>query len=167
MELSYFELDNPDVGLQYPSLIKCIQLTMRQITTQLTANAQAIQLGTSEKVGLFIQSVSYFIAAFTVGFILNAKLTGILFGAVIPAMALVIIAGTTAVSRFSRKASQFTESATSMAEGAINAVMDVQAFGADQALSDEHFHLLSKSVAFGIKKSCAGALMLGGIYFVA
>lgn len=45
-----------------------------------------IQVGCSEKVGIFLQSMSYFVAAFTVGFILNAKLTGILFAAVIPAM---------------------------------------------------------------------------------
>lgn len=138
-----------------------------QITSQLTADTQAIQLGVSEKVGLFIQSISYFITAFIIGFILNAKLTGILFAAVIPLMATVIIGGTTTVSRLSRKATSFTESATSIAEGAIRAVMDVQAFGAAGRLSDEHMRALSRAAEFGIKKSLAGAVLLASVYFVA
>jgi hypothetical protein len=44
----------------------------------LTEKTQTIQLGTSEKVGLFIASISYFISAFTVGFMLNAQLTGVM-----------------------------------------------------------------------------------------
>lgn len=35
-------------------------------------------------VGLFLQSVSYFLATFVVGFILNARLTGILIGKLLP-----------------------------------------------------------------------------------
>jgi ATP-binding cassette subfamily B (MDR/TAP) protein 1 len=48
------------------------------MTGILTEKTQTIQLGTSEKVGLFIASISYFISAFTVGFILNARLTGVM-----------------------------------------------------------------------------------------
>lgn len=48
------------------------------LTNILTEKTQTIQLGTSEKVGLFIASISYFISAFTVGFTLNARLTGIM-----------------------------------------------------------------------------------------
>ena len=44
----------------------------------LTEKTQTIQLGTSEKVGLFIASISYFVSAFTVGFILNARLTSVM-----------------------------------------------------------------------------------------
>jgi hypothetical protein len=48
------------------------------LSSILTEKTQTIQLGTSEKVGLFIASISYFISAFTVGFMLNAKLTGVM-----------------------------------------------------------------------------------------
>jgi ATP-binding cassette subfamily B (MDR/TAP) protein 1 len=48
------------------------------ITNILTEKTQAIQLGTSEKVGLFIASISYFVAAFTAGLILNPKLAGVM-----------------------------------------------------------------------------------------
>lgn len=60
MDMTYYDTEAPD------------------ITNILTEKTQAIQLGTSEKVGLFITSISYFIAAFTVGFTLNARLTAVM-----------------------------------------------------------------------------------------
>lgn len=60
MDMTYFDTVSPDM------------------TNILTEKTQMIQLGTSEKVGLFIASISYFVAAFTVGFTLNAQLTGVL-----------------------------------------------------------------------------------------
>ena len=48
------------------------------LSSILTEKTQTIQLGTWEKVGLFIASISYFISAFTVGFMLNARLTGVM-----------------------------------------------------------------------------------------
>ena len=48
------------------------------MTSILTAKTKTIQLGVSEKVGLFLCSISYFIAAFFVGFTLNARLTGVM-----------------------------------------------------------------------------------------
>ncbi len=111
--------------------------------------------------------MSYFVAAFTVGFILNAELTGILFAAIIPTMAIIVCVGTTFVSKLSKRASEYTESAASLAEGAINAVQVVQAFGALNVLSEKHVKLLSQSVRSGIKKSIVGATMLGGVYCMA
>lgn len=60
MDMAYFDTISPDMS------------------SVLTEKTQTIQLGTSEKVGLFIASISYFISAFTVGFMLNAKLTGVM-----------------------------------------------------------------------------------------
>lgn len=60
MDMTYFDTASPDM------------------TSILTEKTQTIQLGTSEKVGLFLASISYFIAAFFVGFTLNARLTGVM-----------------------------------------------------------------------------------------
>lgn len=60
MDMAYFDTVSPD------------------LTNILTEKTQTIQLGTSEKVGLFIASISYFISAFAVGFMLNARLTGVM-----------------------------------------------------------------------------------------
>lgn len=127
----------------------------------LTEKTQTIQLGTSEKVGLFIASISYFIAAFAVGFTLNPRLTGVMFTTVIPSMAFIVICGTTAVSKFSRQASSYTEKAVAVAESAIRAVQVVQAFGVSDPLARDHLNFLQSSFRAGVKKSVVGAFMLG------
>lgn len=60
MDMAYFDTVSPDM------------------TSILTEKTQTIQLGTSEKVGLFLTSISYFTAAFFVGFTLNARLTTVM-----------------------------------------------------------------------------------------
>lgn len=133
----------------------------------MTADTQTIHLGTSEKAGLFLQSVAYFIAAFTAGFALNARLTGVLFATVVPAMFVVITFGSKVVSKYAREAGEYSEKATSVAEGAITAVQVVQAFDALDKLTDEHLKFMRPAIMKGVKKSFAGALMLGLVYFVA
>jgi len=138
-----------------------------QIAHRLTADTQTIQLGVSEKCGLFLQSISYFIAAFTTGFTLNAQLTGILFIAVIPPIAVIVIYGTTTVSKYAQRAQNDSAKAASIVEGAIGAVQVVQAFGALDRLAEQHLKLMGPVVSNGIRKSVCGALMLGAVYFVA
>ncbi|TAQ91642.1 hypothetical protein B7494_g91 [Chlorociboria aeruginascens] len=108
------------------------------ITSRLTVDAQTVQSGTAEKVGVFLQSLSYFLVAFIVGFSLNAQLTAILFAAVIPSMALLIWTGTSLLVFFSKKAADSTTAAAVIAEGAIKAVQVVQAFDAFEPLTKEH-----------------------------
>lgn len=138
-----------------------------QITSRLTADAQTVQSGTAEKVGIFIQSISYFVASFTVGFILNARLTGILFAAIIPSMTLVIIIGTSVLNHFSKKVSDGTSTAASIAEGAIKAVQVVQAFDAFESLTADHEKHLTQAMRVGVKKAVAGAVLLGSVFFIA
>jgi len=86
---------------------------------------------------------------------------------VIPSMAFVVIFGTRTVSQLSKQAALYTEKAASVAESAIRAVQIVQAFGLFEQLSEEHIHHLRSALRVGVKKSMAGAIMLGSIYFVA
>ncbi|KAL7274507.1 hypothetical protein RUND412_002589 [Rhizina undulata] len=149
MEVAYFEVECPDIA------------------NRLTADTQTIQLGTSEKAGLFLQSVAYFIAAFTTGFVLNARLTGILFAAVVPAMFVVITYGSKITAKYAKEAKEYSERANSVAEGAINAVEVVQAFNALDTLAEEHLGYMKPAVVQGVKKALSGAAMLGLVYFVA
>ncbi|KAI5242365.1 multidrug resistance-like protein [Aureobasidium subglaciale] len=149
LEQAYFDINDPD------------------ITNLLTEKIEAIQIGTSEKVGIFIQSISYFVAAFIVGFILNAKLTGILFAAVIPLMTIIVVTGSSRIAKYTKAATQYTEAAGRVAESAIHAVKVVQAFGMADKLSEEHYRLLKLSSGYAIRKSISAALMLGLVYFTA
>jgi ATP-binding cassette subfamily B (MDR/TAP) protein 1 len=149
LEQAYFDINDPD------------------ITNLLTEKVEAIQIGTSEKVGIFIQSISYFFAAFIVGFILNAELTGILFAAVIPLMTAIVVTGSSRIAKYTKAASMYTEEAGRIAESAMHAVKVVQAFGMADKLSEEHYRLLKLSAGYAIRKSVSAALMLGAVYFTA
>lgn len=133
----------------------------------MTVDAQTVQSGTAEKVGIFLQSLSYFVVAFIVGFFLNARLTAILFAAVIPSMTLVIMIGTSVLNRFSKDASDSTSSAASIAEGAIKAVQVVQAFDAFDSLTNQHKSHLSHAMSIGVRKAVVGAVLLGSVFFIA
>ncbi|KAK0662165.1 Multidrug resistance protein 1 [Lasiodiplodia hormozganensis] len=149
MEMAYFDVEAPDM------------------TSILTEKTQTVQLGTSEKVGLFIQSISYFVAAFTVGFILDAQLTGILLVAVIPTMFIIITFGSKTVAKLQKSSADVAENAAAIASSALKAVQVVQAFGIADKLADEYLELLKRSVRIGVRKSIAGAAMLGCVYFTA
>jgi ATP-binding cassette subfamily B (MDR/TAP) protein 1 len=126
-----------------------------------------VQAGTSEKCGLFLQSVSYFVVAFAVGFALNAKLTAILFAGVIPSMTIVIVVGTSVLNKYSKEASECTTTASTVAEGALKAVQVVQAFGAAETLCADHMSHLVKAMHVGVRKAIAGAVLLGSVFFIA
>lgn len=137
------------------------------VTSLLTAKIETIQVGTSEKVGIFLQSLGYFIAAFVVGFILNAKLTGILLAAVIPAMIIIVATGSTWVSKLSKRLSTCTEQANGVLESALRSVKVVQAFDFEENISEKHSGHLEESAVAGIRKAIVAASVLGLMYFVA
>jgi ATP-binding cassette subfamily B (MDR/TAP) protein 1 len=137
------------------------------VTSLLTSKIETVQVGTSEKVGIFIQSLAYFIAAFVVGFILNAKLTGILLAAVIPAMVIIVATGSAWVSRLSKRLSACTGQANSVLESAIRSVKVVQAFDFEDSIVQKHLEHLEESAVSGIRKAIVAASMLGLMYFVA
>lgn len=137
------------------------------VTSLLTAKIETIQVGTSEKVGIFIQSLAYFVAAFVVGFILNAKLTGILLAAVIPAMIIIVATGSAWISRLSKRLTTCTEQANGVLESALRSVKVVQAFDFEDSISRTHLVHLEESAISGIRKAIVAASVLGLMYFVA
>jgi ATP-binding cassette, subfamily B (MDR/TAP), member 1 len=130
-------------------------------------NIDTIQVGCSEKVGIFLQSMSYFVAAFVVGFILNAKLTGILFAAVIPAMVAVVAFGSTSISKLTRKIAAHTEKANAIVLSSLRGIRVVQSFDMMRAIVESHQQQLHESSRLGFRKALASALELGGAYFIA
>lgn len=137
------------------------------VSALLREKIDTIQVGCSEKVGVFIQSMSYFVAAFAVGFILNAKLTGILFAAVIPTMAFIVYFGSTATSKLTKAVSEHTQYANAIAESALRAVKVLQAFDMMHKICNTHQIHLSESSKVGLRKAVVTALQLGGTFFTA
>lgn len=133
----------------------------------LTEKMDTIQAGCSEKVGIFIQAISYFVAAFIVGFILNAKLAGILLASVVPAIALSFGLLSPAVSKYSGLVNKRNEQANDIVESALSAVKVVQAFDMISGLCERHLDFLNESIKTSTKKAVFTALQAGSIYFIA
>ncbi|WPG99455.1 multidrug resistance protein 1-like protein [Acrodontium crateriforme] len=137
------------------------------VSSLLAEKIDTIHAGCSEKVGIFIQSIAYFIAAFTVGFILSPRLTGILLAAVIPTMILVVSTTSRGVSKAQKAMELHNERANSIVESALRSVKVAQAFDMMADLCDEHIVHLNGAVKEGIRKAIVSAFQLGAIFFMA
>lgn len=137
------------------------------VTGLLTTRIETIQVGTSEKAGIFLQSISYFVAAFVVGFVLNAKLTGILLAAVIPTMILIVATGSRWISKFSTVASSQSRMANGIAEAALKAIRIVQAYDIGEHMCQQYTVHIQKATSSTVRKQVVAACMLGCVYFVA
>ncbi|KAM3421178.1 hypothetical protein BST61_g1587 [Cercospora zeina] len=133
----------------------------------LTEKMDTIQAGCSEKVGIFIQAISYFVAAFVVGFMLDARLTGILLASVVPAVTLSFAILSPAVSKCSRATNEKNERANGVVESALGAVRIVQAFDMIEALCQRHIEYVGEATHANLKKAVLAALQAALVYFIA
>ncbi|TPX70383.1 hypothetical protein SpCBS45565_g01826 [Spizellomyces sp. 'palustris'] len=140
--------------------------TPGEVTNRMTADIQTIQNGTSEKVGLYLQSIAYLISAFAVGFAKNSRLTAILL-CVVPAFTLVVTLCTHFIEKYAIRASDCQSNAGSLAEEMFSNIRVVQAFNSQNRLAGAYTGYLDIAKKWGVKKAVAGAVMLGGIFFVA
>ncbi|EMC92576.1 hypothetical protein BAUCODRAFT_77161 [Baudoinia panamericana UAMH 10762] len=132
----------------------------------LTEKIDSIHAGTSEKAGIFIQTLSYFVAAFVVGFILSPKLAGILLAAVFPLLALTVTVTSRYGKRFSCRAAEHAEAANSIVESALRAVKTVQAFAMTNSVCETHSNHLRRKLEASIRHALIAATQVGVIYFI-
>lgn len=168
LEQAYIDTRELDVNSMLTDKIDTIQVgTSEKVGTSQSLNTanQGVRVLTSQ--GIFIQSMSYFFAAFTVGFVLNAKLTGILLAAVIPTMCLVVFFGSRTTSRLTRQLADCNEKANAIVESALRSVKIVQAFEMIDRMCTTHHEHLQTSSKIGVRKAVVAALELGGAYFTA
>ncbi|KAK3072699.1 hypothetical protein LTR53_006357 [Teratosphaeriaceae sp. CCFEE 6253] len=137
------------------------------VTGLLSEKVDVIHAGCSEKVGIFIQSISYFVAAFTVGFILSPRLTGYLLAAVMPTLIIVTTITGRFGSRYSKQTATHSDRANAIVESALQSVRVFQAFGIMDALCLKHSLILDGKVSASVRKAVVAAVQVGAIYFLA
>ncbi|KAK0732777.1 P-loop containing nucleoside triphosphate hydrolase protein [Apiosordaria backusii] len=132
-----------------------------EVTTRITADTNLIQEGISEKVGLTLQAVSTFIAAFVIGFVSYWKLTLILMSTVV-ALLLVMGTGSRFIVKYSRQNISAYAQGGSVAEEVISSVRNAVAFGTQDRLAKQYDVHLIKAEFFGFKvKSILGVMVAG------
>ncbi|KAH7147035.1 P-loop containing nucleoside triphosphate hydrolase protein [Dactylonectria estremocensis] len=135
------------------------------ISMQATSNSQLIQSGIAEKLGISIQAISTFVAAFIIAFISQWKLTLIIL-CIVPAI-LIIVGSVSIVDAFiNADLFQVYNQAGSYAENALRGVRIIYAFSLRQRVVDTYDSFLQTAYHCGMRKNKLYGLMFGGQYFV-
>ncbi|KAF5022062.1 hypothetical protein F66182_5889 [Fusarium sp. NRRL 66182] len=137
-----------------------------EITSRLNADIQAIQSGTSEKVGIIIGCTSFFVSSYVVAFIKNTTLAGILVS-LVPAFMLLAGIGSVFTAKFATAMSEKIASASSIASEVLANIPVVQAFGAGPRLEAIFAERIRGARKQGINKAFVAALQAGLLYFIA
>lgn len=137
-----------------------------EVASRLDVDLQTIQTGTSEKVGILIASLSYFVASYVVAFIKSTRLAGMLFS-LVPAYLLMALVGGHFTKKYTSRVSEHVAAATAIASAGLSNMPLVQALGANsrlEAVFERHLTLAEQS---GIKKALVSSIQLGCLYFIA
>ena len=136
-----------------------------EIATRLSTDLLIIQTGTSEKCGIMLSSLSYFVTSFIVAFIklpiLAAQLLSLL-----PAFALISVIGSKYVGKFTTLTTSHLSHASSLATEALGNLAVVQAFNAEEKLTRIYAKHLEAARKSGLKKAVSASIMLGSLFFV-
>ena len=136
-----------------------------EVGTRLSADLLTIQNGTSEKMGILISSLSYFVTSYIVAFIKLPKLAGQLVS-LLPAFAIVSVFGSRFVAKAQKNTSTHLSHASSLAAEALNNLPVVQAFGSQPRLSNIYQSHLELARKQGTLKALAAACVMGSLFFV-
>ncbi|OAA40723.1 AtrH like protein [Cordyceps fumosorosea ARSEF 2679] len=137
-----------------------------ELSSRLNADMQTIQSGTSEKVGICIACMSFFITAYVVGFVKDAKLAGMLIS-LIPAFLLLSVVGSYFTQKFTIAMSNAIASASSVAQETLSHIAIVQAFNAGPRLEVKFAAAMNLARSEGINKAFVAALQAGTLYLIA
>lgn len=141
-------------------------LPVGEVASRLDNDVQAVRSGTSEKVGICISSLSFFVTAYVVAFIKDATLAGMLVS-LVPAYFLMSLVGGHYIEKYSGLMSEFAATAASVASEALNNVVVIHAFGANDRLEAKFSDALKSSEQEGLKKAAAVGVQAGLLYFIA
>ena len=137
-----------------------------EVSSRLQADIQAVQSGTSEKVGIFIASMSFFITAYVIAFIKEARLAGMLVS-LVPAFLLSAMVGGIFVGKYAARVSTAVDAASSIASEALTHINVVQAFNAAPRLEARFETHMTAARSAGLRKAAVMAVQAGLLYFIA
>ena len=136
-----------------------------EVCSRLSEDLETIQTGTSEKVGICITSVSYFIAAYIVAFLKDARLAGMLV-CLVPAYFIMGIGGGYLVKKYSTRLSKHSTAAMAIVSDSLANISIIHAFGAHTRLEEIFMKHLKRGQKHGLRRSIAAAGQLGLLYFI-
>lgn len=137
-----------------------------ELSSRLNADIQAVQSGTSEKVGMCIGCIAFFLTCYIVAFTRNWKLSAMLLS-LIPTFLIMAAIGSHFTQKFTTAMSDAIASASSIAQETLSHIAVVQAFSAGPRLEAKFASQMQEAQKHAIKKAFAAAVQAGMLYFVA
>ncbi|KAL4999357.1 P-loop containing nucleoside triphosphate hydrolase protein [Aspergillus recurvatus] len=137
-----------------------------EASSRITGDISTIQQGTSEKVGIVLNSIAFFVTSYVVAFIKDARLAGMLVS-LAPAYLIMSLAGGYFVRKYFGRALECMAAASAVALEAFSNTMLVHAFSASARLEGRFVEHLGPARVAGIRKSIATATQAGLLYFIA
>ncbi|KAF2635410.1 leptomycin B resistance protein pmd1 [Massarina eburnea CBS 473.64] len=137
-----------------------------EVSSRLNGDIQAIETGTSEKVGIFLTCISFCVTAYIIAFIKDAKLAGMLIS-LIPAFMLMTVVGGKFFSKHSAQVSDYFGKASAIASEGLSNVGLVHALGANYRLEEKFSGYLRDARTEGIRKALVAAVQAGLLYWIA
>ncbi|ODM23225.1 hypothetical protein SI65_00814 [Aspergillus cristatus] len=135
------------------------------ISQQATTNGKLIQSGIAEKLGIVIQAISTFVAAFVIAFVAQWKLTLILIF-MVPTLLIVLGMAGGIDAMIETKILQVYAQAGSYAENVLGGVQTLQAFSLRPRVMAKYDSYLQDAYTQGMKKNKLYGIVFGGQYFV-
>ncbi|KAJ0122128.1 ATPase [Diaporthe amygdali] len=136
------------------------------IATRLDADLTTVQSGTSEKVGIVVQSVSYFVTAYIVAFLKDAKLAGILVS-LVPCYFLMALGGNYFTKKYVSRVSDGTTKATAIASESLAHMRLIKVFGAAGRIESIFVGHLRSIQGAAVGKFLTASVQMGLLYFIA
>ncbi|KAL1864616.1 hypothetical protein Daus18300_007633 [Diaporthe australafricana] len=136
------------------------------IAARLDADLTTVQAGTSEKVGIVVQSVSYFVAAYVVAFLKDAKLAGILFS-LVPCYFLMALGGNYFTKKYVGRVGDGTTKATAIASESLAHMRLIKVFGAADRIEGIFVGHLRSIQGAAVGKFLTASVQMGLLYFIA
>ncbi|EXM18872.1 hypothetical protein V3481_016404 [Fusarium oxysporum f. sp. vasinfectum] len=135
------------------------------ISMQATSNGKLIQAGIGEKLGMLVQAMATFIAAFVIAFISQWKLTLIIIG-MVPVL-LIVVGGVAGLdAQIEADILKIHAEAGSYAETTLAGVRTVHAFDLRGRVVSQYDSFLESSFRLGMKKNRIYGVLFGGEYFI-
>ncbi|KAI9714737.1 MAG: GTPase-activating protein [Bogoriella megaspora] len=136
-----------------------------EITTRITADTNQVQDGISEKVGLTLQAVATFVAAFVIGFIKYWKLTLILTSTV---FAIVFVMGSISkwMVAWTKKSIEAYAAGGTVAEEVISSIRNATAFNTQKKLARQYDAHLTEAEKWGFRAKTLMGCMFGCMMWI-
>nr|XP_004662350.2 multidrug resistance protein 2-like isoform X2 [Jaculus jaculus]XP_045016354.1 multidrug resistance protein 2-like isoform X2 [Jaculus jaculus]XP_045016355.1 multidrug resistance protein 2-like isoform X2 [Jaculus jaculus] len=138
---------------------------VRELNTRLTDDVSRISDGIGEKIGMFFQSITTFLAGFIVGFISGWKLTLVIL-AISPVIGLSSAMWAKVLSSFTTKELSAYAKAGAVAEEVLAAIKTVIAFGGQNKELQRYNKNLEEAKIIGIKKAVTANISIGAAYLL-